>query len=116
MRLVFLRGLFQLAARLQNTAWLTYLGRESFWVYLLHQPFCCGFVGLVLYSKLGLPIPAACAAAIVLGLTLPCCAVWLGRWAHSGFGRRIKKPGGYGTVRFSLTFFSNAAGQAGCPA
>lgn len=82
-RLVLIGGIFRLTQRLHSAAWLTRLGRESFWVYLLHQPFCCGFVGLLLYSKLGLPAALVCAVSVALGLSLPLWAVWLGRRALS---------------------------------
>ena len=45
---------------------LTFLGRESMLIYLVHQPFCCAFLGVVLYNRLGvpaLPTMAACLAA-----------------------------------------------------
>ena len=35
-------------------------------IYLVHQPFCCAFLGVVLYNRLGvpaLPTMAACLAA-----------------------------------------------------
>ena len=84
-RLVFIRGIFCLTIRLKDIKWLTYLGRESFWIYLLHQPFCCGFVGLLLYSRLGLPIPVVCTVCVLLGVVLPLGVVWLGRRVYSKF-------------------------------
>ena len=87
-RLVFISGIFRLTLRLNGVSHLTGLGRESFWVYLLHQPFCCGFVGLLLYSKLGLPIPLVCAVSVSMGLLLPLCAVRLGRRALQYLRRR----------------------------
>lgn len=33
---------------------LAYLGRKSMCVYLFHQPFCCAFLGTILYNKLKL--------------------------------------------------------------
>lgn len=78
-RLTFIRGVFRLAVWLKDLKWLTYLGRESFWIYLLHQPFCCGFMGLLLFSKLGLSIPLVCVVCISLGLLLPLGVVWFVR-------------------------------------
>lgn len=80
-QLILIWGTMRLAVRLKGMKWLAYFGRESFWIYLLHQPFCCGFVGLLLYSRLGLSIPLVCTVCILLGLLLPLCAVRLGRWA-----------------------------------
>lgn len=73
-RFTLIWGLIRLTARLDRVRWLTYIGRNSFWIYLLHQPFCCGFVGLLLYSKLALPIPLVCAVCIALALALPLAA------------------------------------------
>ena len=66
------------------------LGRNSFTIYLLHQPFCCGFMGLLLYGKLGLPILPAYAACVLLSFLLPYWAVKVGRkfrWTRVGMGK-----------------------------
>ena len=39
----------------KHMAFLGELGRASFYIYLLHQPFCCAFLGNALYIKLKLP-------------------------------------------------------------
>lgn len=53
------------------------LGRESFVIYLFHQPFCCAFLGTVLWGKLHLPPALVVAACIVTSLWIPkitvCC-------------------------------------------
>lgn len=46
------------------TRFFTFLGRESLLIYLLHQPFCCAFLGLVLYGRLRLP------ALLTMGICL----------------------------------------------
>ena len=35
--------------------WMSYLGEKSFTIYLLHQPFFCGFLGMLLYNIWGWP-------------------------------------------------------------
>lgn len=39
--------------------------------YLYHQPFCCAFLGLLLYEKLGVPAPAVVIICMAAGLTVP---------------------------------------------
>lgn len=55
------------------------LGRSSYAIYLLHQPFSCAFLGLLLYSKLGLPIPVVLAACIGTSIALPVLTVGICR-------------------------------------
>ena len=48
---------------------IDFLGRESLAIYLWHQPFCCAFLGMLLYGKLHVPAPvtmAICFAASLL--------------------------------------------------
>lgn len=45
--------------------------KKQLYIYLLHQPFCCGFIALVLYGKMHLPIPLVCSACIVCSLLIP---------------------------------------------
>lgn len=70
--------------RAGGAAFLAALGRSSFTIYLLHQPFCCAFLGSALYTKLGLPALAVIllclAASIVLPLMVERFAARL--WAH----------------------------------
>ena len=46
-------------------------GRESFVIYLFHQPFCCAFWGTVLWGKLHLPPLIVIAVCIVTSLVVP---------------------------------------------
>lgn len=47
------------------------LGKSSFMFYLFHQPFCCAFVGNVLWNKLAFSIPQVVAVCIVLSILVP---------------------------------------------
>jgi len=64
---------------LPRTAWgkrfLTFLGRESMLIYLVHQPFCCAFLGMVLYNRLGLPALPTMAACLAASLAVSWAAV-----------------------------------------
>lgn len=50
---------------------ITSLGKESFMFYLFHQPFCCAFVGNVLWNKLEFSIPQVVAVCMVLSILVP---------------------------------------------
>ena len=60
-----------LLARLKNTARLAQLGRDSFPIYLFHQPFCCAFLGMLLYGKLHIPALVTMAACFAASLAVP---------------------------------------------
>ena len=64
---------------------LTFLGRESLLIYLLHQPLCCAFLGLILYNRLHLPALAVMTACLFASLAVGFAAVWLRDrfWARS---------------------------------
>ena len=59
------------AARVPCVLRLAAFGRQTMPYYLYHQPFCCAFLGLVLYEKLGVPAPAVVAACMAAGLLVP---------------------------------------------
>lgn len=50
---------------------IKYLGKNSFSIYLFHQPFCCAFVGVILYNKMKLPAVLVMMICIVLSIVLP---------------------------------------------
>lgn len=77
--------LFRLARKLSQNQLLLWLGKESYSIYLLHQPLC-GFVGVLLYSKLGLPVWPVYLICAALSILIPELAVW--------FCRKVK-PVGY---------------------
>ncbi|MBQ8287558.1 MAG: acyltransferase [Clostridia bacterium] len=72
-------GFLQLCDGLSNLRLLTTAGRDSFAVYLLHQPFCCGFAGILLYDRLGLPSVFVLALCTALSFLFPAAVVWLSR-------------------------------------
>ncbi len=71
-------SVFRLAQRLSQRRLLLWLGKESYAIYLLHQPLCA-FLGVVLYSTLGLPVWPVYLLCTVLSILLPELAVWLCR-------------------------------------
>ncbi len=50
---------------------LARFGRQTLPYYLYPQPFCCAFLGLLLYEKLGVPAPAVVIICMAAGLTVP---------------------------------------------
>ena len=65
---LFEKGLFPITE--YGRRFFGFLGRESLVIYLWHQPFCCAFLGTVLYSRLHLPaivvMPTCIAACFVV--------------------------------------------------
>lgn len=47
------------------------LGSSSFLIYLFHQPFCCAFVGIVLYRELHVPAIVTVAVCCALSTAVP---------------------------------------------
>lgn len=47
------------------------LGRDSFYIYLFHQPFCCAFLGSVMYGKLNFPAMASITISFIISLVIP---------------------------------------------
>ncbi len=64
----FLRAAVRLEGRLSC---LVYAGKKSYVIYLLHQPFCCGFVGVILYNGLGWPLMAVYGICVVFSFAIP---------------------------------------------
>lgn len=57
---------------LPGTEQLSWLGKNSFNIYLWHQPFCCAFLGIVLYEKLHIgsifTVIACVIASVLVGI------------------------------------------------
>lgn len=75
---LLLSGLMVLICRLLGRAAggrtvgkLAVLGRNSFPVYLFHQPFCCAFLGVLLYGRLHVPALLTMAVCFISSLLLP---------------------------------------------
>lgn len=65
-------SLLRLAIRLEGRLpYLVYAGKKSFVIYLLHQPFCCGFVGVILYNGLGWPLMIVYGICVILSFAVP---------------------------------------------
>ena len=68
-----------LVSREENNFIVKYIklfGKESFYIYLWHQPFCCAFLGLVLYNKMGLPAIVSVVISAVLSFVVPFMVLW----------------------------------------
>lgn len=87
-------SILKLSDKLVNCKPILYCGKESYSIYLLHQPFCCGFVGVVLYNKLGFPVPVVYVLCCLLSILLPAVAV--------AVCRKIKLVGKIGKSLFNI--------------
>jgi len=70
---ILMPGLMVLLGRLfenVHSRFFTFLGRESLAIYLFHQPFCCAFIGTVLYNKMHLPAVAVMLVCIAASLAV----------------------------------------------
>lgn len=47
------------------------IGRNSMVYYLYHQPFCCAFLGAILYDKLNAPVLLVIAVCMVMSIIVP---------------------------------------------
>ena len=76
-------GMLHLCKRITRLTLLQKLGRDSFAIYLLHQPFCCGFAGILLYNFLGLSALIVIAVCTILSFLVPYAVIYLAarvRW------------------------------------
>ncbi len=89
---ILLPGTMLALNRLFDRGWLVrtnagkkafrYLGRESMIIYLVHQPFCCAFLGLILYNRMKLPALLVMAVCLAASIAVP--------WAVSAALKRVK--------------------------
>ena len=64
-------SILRLSGKLKDCRPMLLLGEMSFSIYLLHQPFCCGFVGIILYNKLQMPAGFVFAICCLLSILFP---------------------------------------------
>lgn len=68
----FCLGIIALCAVFENKlAKMADFGRNTMPYYLYHQPFCCAFLGIVLYEKLHLPAAATVIVCMTASLAVP---------------------------------------------
>ena len=65
---IFEKGLLPLTE--YGKRFFGFLGRETLVIYLWHQPFCCAFLGTLLYGRLNLPAPLVMMICIVTSLSV----------------------------------------------
>lgn len=74
-----IHSIFMLSKAIKSSRILEHLGNKSFTIYLLHQPFCCGFVGVLLYNKMHLPAIFVILLCSILSFIIPLFILWLSR-------------------------------------
>ena len=70
---IFEKGFFPITQF--GKKFFNFLGKESLIIYLWHQPFCCAFLGMILYNKLHLPSLIVMAVCIATSLGVSVCIV-----------------------------------------
>ena len=63
---IFEKGFFPITQF--GKKFFNFLGKESLIIYLWHQPFCCAFLGMILYNKLHLPALIVMVVCLVVSL------------------------------------------------
>lgn len=79
---LFEKGLFPITK--YGKRFFGFLGRETLVIYLWHQPFCCAFLGTVLYSRLHLPALAVMLICIAASLIVSKIIISFKKRLHAG--------------------------------
>ena len=77
---IFEKGLLPITAA--GKRFFDFLGKESLTIYLWHQPFCCAFLGTLLYNKLHLPALLVMAICFITSLCVPATIVFIKKRAR----------------------------------
>ena len=70
--IIIVSNLCILSRKINNSS-LRYIGSNSLWFYLFHQPFCCAILGSILYYKFNVPILISCILCILSSLGIVTC-------------------------------------------
>lgn len=68
-------GLVEISIIIAPNALLEYLGKRSFVIYLLHQPFVCAVLGSILYGKLGMGYVFTIIICVIMSVLVPLAVV-----------------------------------------
>ena len=82
---ILLPGLMVLLGKMLDkvkSAFLLFIGKESLTIYLWHQPFCCAFLGTMLYNRLHLPAPIVMMICIAVSLLVAKAIIYFKKKAH----------------------------------
>jgi fucose 4-O-acetylase-like acetyltransferase len=74
---IFEKGLFPITG--PGKKFFNFLGKESLTIYLWHQPFCCAFLGTLLYGRMHLPALVVMAFCLVVSLAVSYAIVLIKR-------------------------------------
>ena len=75
--IVIVDDLFTFSKLYCNTNILNKVGKNSLYYFLLHQPFCCGLLGTVLYGKFGCSILITCLVCTLASILFPSIVLWI---------------------------------------
>lgn len=74
-KIVFLTGITGCCAMHRKSEVLKKLGRESYKIYLLHQPVCCAFLGTLLYDKMHIYSICVIGICFIASIVIPLVSV-----------------------------------------
>lgn len=70
-------SIFHFSIWIKRNTFLEKLGKDSFAIYLLHQPLCCGFAGLVFYNFWGFSVLFTCLFCIGFSFIFPYFVIFI---------------------------------------